>query len=486
MPFRKLEEDNVITQAAPSSGFRPLSAASSAVDEVKKELEPDIQESHPIEKVLKGFGGAGASLFKRTGELVGGAAGIAGELGASALDKNVREQMLNSSPEDFKRMFPFLGKYVDLPAAKAAEEIGGKTLGAATELAPALMPIPGTAAGRVAAGSALGTISGGANAMAEGKSPEDIIRESGKGAAIGAAVSGFGELLAKAGETLPKKLWTSALDVRGQKDIARAERLVDDKTLAERLAQEKFVGTNKQILSQLDDRAEADATALKNILSPVKAEIPGEELTKNLTDLLYDEKNPLSQESRDDIAKAIEKYEGLYREKKFSALDLLGEKRGLGADLGEKGFTTDPAKLREAVAETKVQRKLYDNLKSTIETISGVPEQVRELNDKLSTWIDAKKLLKKAGQRGTSTVEKLIPFMLGTAQATMGGGIKQGALTGAAAFVGEQALRSTLLKTISSRVASETGKALSSEAAQRLADEIISQIMQKPASSPED
>lgn len=103
----------------------------------------DIMNSGPL--------GAASKLFSGTGKLIGSAAGMAGEGLAALIDKNVRDQMMNSSTEDFKRMFPFLGQFVDESAKQVALRNAGRVASTGLELAGAAEGAPELGAAEKAA-----------------------------------------------------------------------------------------------------------------------------------------------------------------------------------------------------------------------------------------------------------------------------------------------------------------------------------------------
>ena len=189
------------------SGGKVVSPAQEAVRRTKEDL---IKPKGVIGSILS----TGSKLFSNTAKLVGTATGMAGEGGAALLDKNVREQMLNSTPEDFKRQFPFLGQYVDQKAFDVAKDVTGRAVGTAVEVAPFSKAAPVAAAasqqgplasklsevtakfpnvmrylGYAGTGAAYGGSAGLSRSLQEDKDVEDTLKTIGKGAAIGAAIS---------------------------------------------------------------------------------------------------------------------------------------------------------------------------------------------------------------------------------------------------------------------------------------------------------
>jgi hypothetical protein len=428
------------------------------------------------------LGKASNFLFGSTAKLIGTpiAAGIL------AANPTTRKAMVESSPEEFSRRFSFLEDKVDKSTGEVAKRTAGEAVGSAAELAAVATGVPGgtTAASRIAKGAAFGAAGGLGQGLQEDKSTPDILKDTASGALTGAAVSGSMELLAKAGDVGAKKFMESALNPY-KKDIAKVERLVDDKTLSERLVEKGIVGTNKQVVGKLKALENQTAHEFKRVLAKSPdVRVSGDDLTAGLENVLKNPIIPKDKMARQELQAIIENRRELYKGDEMSLEDLLIEKRGIGSRIGEKGFSTNPVEMRKLQNEMVVDRAIYDNAKRLLEERSGQPELVRKLNQDLSTYIDGINLFRKAQTRG----RKLLNFLTtagaagvaGVGQTVASGSLAAAAIpaaaTGLAVGGTYAALRTTLSKTLNAQLSKALGKAIPSDVAQRAIDRLILEL----------
>lgn len=401
---------------------------------------PDAKPTNPLEGGVMGT--IANTLFKNTGELVGQAVGTVADLGKAVTTPGGVQQLINAPTDQFKQIYPFLGRFVDQPASQVIKHQAGVALGTAAEQAPfssTLQSVASTAGGRI-----LGTAvkSGGivgaattAQGLKDNLPALDVAKQGAIGALAGAAVGGglqaLGEGAVKLMEKWPEHLYNNALGVKA-KDILAG------KSPSGTLIKKGVIGT----LGSIQDAQEAVASeaqsqiadTLQNSTKTVNFEQMFSDIADSLNTTYKSSFTPLN--IKEYVASVAPQVSDLINQTEVPIQDANLVRSSIDEALGSRAFMG---------AQMPFKKQVVADVTNTLrETVKGLEPDVRPLFSDWSTAIRTTDAIDATlARRGASDVLSLKDI----GAAGVGGVIKggPGAIVG---YAGRKLIESPAVKTL--------------------------------------
>jgi hypothetical protein len=405
-----------------------------------------LSAAHAAEEKTRGF--------RQT--LIGGLntlTGVSAELTAIASDPVSRERAINTSPEEFKEIFPSLGELVDKKWSKVVKSMTGSTARAGAEAYTAVVGPAASATGRLLTGGVTSGAQSFGRAMEKDKTGGEIAAETGLGVGLGVLISGAFE----AGK--------SFTNVLKEKSLAHVFKHTSDFEKVGRTSTQDVDEFGK-VLAEMNPRV-ASEKGLKNWIkkqsSTLGAKLGGmfddnldnaiemRTLTPTIDDLTGVGGLKLDQKGKETAEELLNEYAMRYGGKTVTTAEAFAEKQGLGAAIGQKVWNSgiDPNEYTKRVIENKIRQHYYFKLKDQLVEKAKDPETASRLFDQLSVLYDAKALIENGGKHGAHWIQSTLGALggalagPGVAGATGMPGVAGVAVGAAAVGLGVQALQST-------------------------------------------
>jgi len=263
-------------------------------------------------------------------------------------------------------------------------QVGGDVALGALNVAGAKLPIASSVLGKTAQFGALGGASGGAKAISEGKTKQEVLSQTGKGALIGAgtglvvggvekALTGASKLLNKTGE----KIQTSVIKP-SQADIK-------DGFSIDTIKKYNLGGSLKQTFEKTDKTLDSLSKQLNSKLEASNASIDLNKVYENTAKKLLGAKLE-SFGSNAQMEGAIEKLRNeIVAVSGSNGIVNIPEAQLVKRASGHFGAWSFGVPTPEATASQKVYNTFYNELKTAIE--QGSPEGVKAINQEISKLI---------------------------------------------------------------------------------------------------
>lgn len=263
-------------------------------------------------------------------------------------------------------------------------QVGGDVALGALNIAGAKLPIAGSVLGKTAQFGAIGGSAGGAKAISEGKTKEQVLIETGKGALIGAgtglAMGGIEKVL-----TGVSKLAVKTADKIQTSVIKPSQADIKDGFSIDTIKKYNLGGSLKQTFEKTDKTLDSLSKQLNSKLESSNASIDLNKVYENTAKKLLGAKLE-SFGSNAQMEGAIEKLRNeIVAVSGDNGIVSIPEAQLVKRASGHFGAWSYGVPTPEATASQKVYNTFYNELKTAIEQNS--PEGVKQINQEISKLI---------------------------------------------------------------------------------------------------